>query len=89
MNGPDMNGQPVRLRGSDGISLSKAGKRKVAFYVEKPLNKLLGSETVPAHRACRTGNRRADGAGRISTSTAPRRWRSTIPNSTAASNCSA
>ena len=48
MNGPDMNGQPVRLRGSDGISLSKAGKRKVAFYVEKPLNKLLGSETVPA-----------------------------------------
>ena len=48
MNGPDMNGQPVRLRGSDGISLSKPGKRKVAFYVEKPLNKLLGSETVPS-----------------------------------------
>jgi hypothetical protein len=48
MNGPDMNGQPVRLRGSDGISLSKPGKRKVAFYVEKPLNKLLGNETVPA-----------------------------------------
>jgi hypothetical protein len=48
MNGPDMNGQPVRLRGSDGVSLSKPGKRKVAFYVEKPLNKLLGSETVPA-----------------------------------------
>jgi uncharacterized protein len=47
MNGPDMNGQPVRLRGSDGTSLSKAGKRKVAFYAEKPLNKLLGSETVP------------------------------------------
>jgi hypothetical protein len=47
MNGPDMNGQPVRLRGSDGISLSKPGKRKVAFYVEKPLNKLLGGETVP------------------------------------------
>ena len=48
MNGPDMNGQPVRLRGSDGISLSKPGKRKVAFYVEKPLNKLLGSDTAPA-----------------------------------------
>ncbi len=28
--------------------MSKPGKRKVAFYVEKPLNKLLGSETVPA-----------------------------------------
>lgn len=47
MNGPDMNGQPVRLRGSDGMSLSKAGKRKAAFYVEKPLNKLLGTETLP------------------------------------------
>ena len=48
MNGPDMNGQPVRLRGADGVSLSKPGKRKVAFYVEKPLNKLLGTEAVPA-----------------------------------------
>ena len=47
MNGPDMNGQPVRLRGSDGVSFSKSGKRKVAFYVEKPLNKLLGAETLP------------------------------------------
>lgn len=47
MNGPDMNGQPVRLRGADGVSLSKAGKRKVAFYVEKPLNKLLGTEATP------------------------------------------
>ena len=47
MNGPDMNGQPVRLRGSDGISLSKPGKRKVAFDVEKPLNKR------PAARPCR------------------------------------
>ena len=32
-----MNGQPVRLRSDDGINLSKAGKRKVAFYAEKPL----------------------------------------------------
>ena len=30
------------------MTLSTPGKRKVAFYVEKPLNKLLGSETVPA-----------------------------------------
>jgi hypothetical protein len=48
MNGPDMNGQPVRLRSSDGQTLSTPGKRKVAFYVEKPLNKLLGGETAPA-----------------------------------------
>lgn len=41
-SGPDINGQPVRLRSADGINLSKAGKRKVAFYTEKPLNKILG-----------------------------------------------
>jgi hypothetical protein len=46
--GPDVNGQPVRLRSGDGITLSKAGKQKVAFYVEKPLNKLLGSAVTPA-----------------------------------------
>ena len=45
--GPDMNGQRVRLRGSDGINLTAAGKRKVAFYVERPLNKLLGSAAAP------------------------------------------
>lgn len=41
-SGPDVNGQPVRLRGRDGINLTDAGKAKVAFYVEKPLRKILG-----------------------------------------------
>lgn len=41
-SGSDMNGQPVRLRGSDGLSFTKAGKRKVAFYVEKSIRKLIG-----------------------------------------------
>lgn len=45
--GPDINGQPVRLRGSDGINLTLAGKRKVAFYAEKPLNKILGAAVSP------------------------------------------
>jgi len=45
--GPDMNGQPVRLRGSDGINLTGAGKRKIAFYVEKPLAKVLGTAVTP------------------------------------------
>ena len=45
--GPDMNGQPVRLRGSDGINLTSAGKRKIAFYVEKPLAKILGTAVSP------------------------------------------
>lgn len=41
-SGPDTNGQVVRLRADDGINVSKAGKRKLAFYVEKPLLKILG-----------------------------------------------
>ncbi|RWE64735.1 DUF459 domain-containing protein, partial [Mesorhizobium sp.] len=41
-SGPDINGQPVRLRTDDGIYVSKAGKRKLAFYAEKPLMKILG-----------------------------------------------
>ncbi|MBW8908184.1 MAG: DUF459 domain-containing protein [Mesorhizobium sp.] len=41
-SGPDINGQPVRLRSDDGINVTKAGKRKLAFYTEKPLAKLLG-----------------------------------------------
>lgn len=40
--GPDINGQAVRLRSDDGINVSKAGKRKLAFYTEKPLMKILG-----------------------------------------------
>lgn len=46
-SGSDINGQPVRLRGSDGLSLTKAGKRKIAFYVEKPIRKLIGT-SMPA-----------------------------------------
>ncbi|MBP1859093.1 SGNH/GDSL hydrolase family protein [Rhizobium herbae] len=46
MTGSDINGQQVRLRGSDGINLTKAGKRKLAFYVEKDIRKLLGDAAV-------------------------------------------
>lgn len=41
--GSDINGQQVRLRATDGINLTSAGRRKLAFYAEKPLNRLLGS----------------------------------------------
>jgi len=44
--GPDINGQPVRLRSSDGINLTGPGKRKMAFYAEKPLAKLLGEAAM-------------------------------------------
>ena len=48
-NGPDLNGQPARLRAADGINLARPGKRKLAFYAEKPLGKLLGDAvTAPA-----------------------------------------
>ncbi|MCY0096562.1 SGNH/GDSL hydrolase family protein [Hoeflea ulvae] len=40
--GSDINGQQVRLRGSDGINLTKAGRRKIAFYAEKSVRRLLG-----------------------------------------------
>lgn len=40
--GPDVSGQPARLRTGDGINLTLAGKTKIAFYSEKPLRKLLG-----------------------------------------------
>ena len=43
--GPDVSGQPARLRAGDGINMTKAGKSKVAFYSEKPLRKLLGLES--------------------------------------------
>ncbi len=51
-SGPDINGNPVRLRsGDNGINLTRPAKRKVAFYAEKPLEKLLGpskpAESVP------------------------------------------
>ncbi|OCP15132.1 DUF459 domain-containing protein [Ensifer sp. LC163] len=42
LTGSDINGQQVRLRGADGINLTKAGKRKLAFYVEKDIRRLLG-----------------------------------------------
>ncbi len=51
-NGPDLNGQPARLRAGDGINLARPGKRKVAFYAEKPLYKVLGEDpSAPAAAA--------------------------------------
>lgn len=40
--GSDINGRQVRLRGSDGINVTRAGQRKIAFYIEKPVRRLLG-----------------------------------------------
>lgn len=52
--GSDINGKPVRLRSTDGIGLTKAGRRKLAFYLEKPVRDLVGgaveTATAPAFR---------------------------------------
>ncbi|KAG1648839.1 Membrane-bound lytic murein transglycosylase B [Nymphon striatum] len=45
--GSDIKGQPVRLRASDGINFTKAGKRKIAFYVERQIKQLLGDAASP------------------------------------------
>lgn len=46
--GSDVDGQQARLRGADGISLTKAGKEKIAFYVEKYLRRLLSDTALSA-----------------------------------------
>ncbi len=44
--GPDVGGQPAQLRNGDGITMTPAGADKLAFFVEKPLEKLLGSSIL-------------------------------------------
>ncbi len=43
INGFDYTGQPAKLRSSDGINLTKAGRRKAAFFAEKPIRVALGA----------------------------------------------
>jgi hypothetical protein len=38
--GPDINGQIVRLRGSNGISMTRAGMEKLAFFADKVLKRM-------------------------------------------------
>lgn len=52
--GSDIQGQQVRLRGSDGINMTSAGKRKIAFYAEKPLRRLLDSDQANSPDALAT-----------------------------------
>jgi hypothetical protein len=45
--GPDVNGQMVRLRASDGVHFTKAGARKLAHFVEGDIRRIL-EKTKPA-----------------------------------------
>ncbi|WP_161141103.1 DUF459 domain-containing protein [Propylenella binzhouense] len=48
-SGPDMNGQTVQQRTGDGLNLTGAGQRKLAFFVERDLQRLLlGGDAVAA-----------------------------------------
>ena len=47
ITGSDVNGQQVRLRNSEGMNLTRAGRRKLAFYVEKSAKRLLGDTASP------------------------------------------
>jgi hypothetical protein len=44
-SGPDVDGQQRSLRNSDGINFTRAGKLKLAFYVERELRKQTGIGT--------------------------------------------
>jgi uncharacterized protein len=45
--GFDINGQTARLRSADGVNFTKEGRRKLAFYAEKPLRQILGEAAAP------------------------------------------
>ncbi|PCI03962.1 MAG: hypothetical protein COB78_06320 [Hyphomicrobiales bacterium] len=55
--GPDIKGQIVRLRSSDGINMTRAGKRKLGFYAESAIRKAnkLAAETLLASLPSLTG----------------------------------
>ena len=40
-SGPDVNGQIVLLRPKDGINLTKAGRRRLAFYIQAQVQKAV------------------------------------------------
>lgn len=42
--GPDLNGQIVRLRTGDGVHFTRAGARKLAYYVEGDIRRILDAQ---------------------------------------------
>lgn len=43
--GPDLNGQIVRLRTGDGVHFTRAGARKLAYFVEGDIRRILDAQT--------------------------------------------
>src|SRR5258708_28109265 len=45
--GPDYEGQIRRLRTGDGIYFTKFGARKLAHYVEREIDRVMGNKSLP------------------------------------------
>src|SRR5947208_4192966 len=45
--GPDYEGQIRRLRSGDGVYFTKYGARKLAHYVEREIQRIIGNKSVP------------------------------------------
>jgi len=58
--GPDVEGQPAKLRGSDGVLFTKAGARKVAHFADVEIKRLL--EAKPSTDALAALPRPGEGA---------------------------
>ena len=56
MSGPAVDGQRRRLRTADGVGFTRAGGRKLAFFVDRQLDELLKRETDPAAAAAAVVN---------------------------------
>jgi hypothetical protein len=41
--GPDVDGEPAKLRANDGVSFTKAGARKVAHFADTDIKRILGT----------------------------------------------
>lgn len=52
--GPDLNGQIVRLRTGDGVHFTRAGARKLAYFVEGDIRRILDAQTPAAQPAIAT-----------------------------------
>jgi len=47
MHGPDLEGQPRRLRSWDGVYFTSYGARKLAHYVEREIRRYMSSHVTP------------------------------------------
>jgi uncharacterized protein len=47
LQGPDVEGQIRRLRTSDGLYFTKFGARKLAHYVEREIDRIIGTKGMP------------------------------------------